>query len=380
MLLNVTNPEPHLKQVKFDVHKFSKRQKPTDIEQIRIFSCFSEFGSEVVSCMYCIPRLKEESPNSYFIAIGWYGRDFLYKHLVDEFWEINEECQWLRKHALAFHHNSKNLFRLEKAVSKFGKLINANSIGGVAVKNQCKRCKHIWAQIKKVDFCIKCDSHYIDKALFADTRYWKQHFVPIPSPSKEKLLQAESYITNERSVGIIARNRSTYGRNLQPEFYTKLIYLLQKLDYTPVWIGEKETTLRCPVKDVLDFTTKEECRDLELTLAIVSKLSFTIQFWTASTRLAAMANTPFLLFESPDQLFGDNGQEAYRLSLCTFQKPKIVLSNFLNMYNDHNNSIKLVEESIREMEKNDWLVKIGMVDEETWVQHIVEKNLERLVI
>jgi hypothetical protein len=43
----------------------------------------------------------------------------------------------------------------------------------------------------------------------------------------------------------------------------------------------------------MDFSRLPEARDLELTLAIISQLQFTVQFWTASTRLAAMVGTPF---------------------------------------------------------------------------------------
>jgi hypothetical protein len=40
----------------------------------------------------------------------------------------------------------------------------------------------------------------------------------------------------------------------------------------------------------------------------MTNLQFTIQFWTASTRLASMMGVPWILFESPDQIAG-NGQE-----------------------------------------------------------------------
>ena len=67
------------------------------------------------------------------------------------------------------------------------------------------------------------------------------------------------------------------------------------MDYNPIWLGEKQSTLACPVSDVVDMTRKPEARDLELTLAIVSQLEFTIQFWTASTRLSALVGTPYLV-------------------------------------------------------------------------------------
>ena len=56
-------------------------------------------------------------------------------------------------------------------------------------------------------------------------------------------------------------------------------------------------------------------RDLEQTLAIVCGCEFPVQFWTASTRLAGVMGVPYLLFESPDQIWGQ-GQEGYRRNLC----------------------------------------------------------------
>jgi hypothetical protein len=74
-----------------------------------------------------------------------------------------------------------------------------------------------------------------------------------------------------------------------------------------------------------------ESRDLELVLAIISHLKFTVQFWTASTRLASAMKVPWLLFESPNQIVG-NGQEGIRIALTTDEdKKKLVLSNYFNV-------------------------------------------------
>ena len=40
--------------------------------------------------------------------------------LVDEFWELKEEFQWLRDYAKAFHNESKNIDRLEKTLGDQG--------------------------------------------------------------------------------------------------------------------------------------------------------------------------------------------------------------------------------------------------------------------
>lgn len=366
--------------VQFNIYKFTERPKPVDKDRIIIISCFSEFGCEIVGAMYCVPRIIKENPGAYVIVMGWYGRDYIYKHLVDEFWEIKEEFQFLRDKALAFHNSSKNLSKLEKSAEQFGRVISSDKLGRLAVGNTCKKCDHLWGDTNMVQRCPKCSSTDIVKALFADIRYWKPKMVPIPNPSDEKLAEAEKYIKapdGYKPVGVIARNRSTYGRNLQPEFYVKLINKLESMNYTPIWLGEKQSTLACPLSHITDFSRMPECRDLELTLAIISKLEFTVQFWTASTRLASLVGTPFLVFESPDQLFGQ-GQEAYRLALTTNGKKKLVLSHFLNVFNNNDGAIELLEKSIREMERGNWEDVVGMVDERDVVLRLRQQNLHRL--
>jgi predicted Zn-ribbon and HTH transcriptional regulator len=366
--------------VQFNIHKFTARPKPTDKEKIVIISCFSEFGCEIVGAMYCVPRIIKEHPDAYVIVMGWYGRPYLYKHLVDEFWELKEEFQFLRDKALAFHHSSKNLSRLEKSVEQFGKVVSSDKLGRLAVGNTCKRCGHLWGDTNEVQRCPQCESIDVVKALFADIRYWKPKMTPIPKPSTEKMEEAEKYLKipeGTRPVGVVARNRITYGRNLQPEFYVKLIHKLESMSYTPIWLGEKQSTLACPLPHVTDFSRMPESRDLELTLAIISKLEFTVQFWTASTRLAALVGTPFLIFESPDQLFGQ-GQEAFRLALTTTGKKKLVLSHFLNVYNNNDAAIDLLGKSIKEIETGNWEDVIGMVDERDVVLKLRQQNLHRL--
>ena len=214
--------------------------------------------------------------------------------------------------------------------------------------------------------------------MFADIKYWKSESTPIPKPSKDKMDEAEKYIqTPKKPVGIIARNRITYGRNLQVDFYVKLIKMLENIGYTPIWMGEKQSTLSCPLPHILDFSRMPESRDLELTLAIISKLEFTVQYWTASTRLAALVGTPFLIFESPNQLFGQ-GQEAYRMALTTNGKKKLVLSNFLNVYNNNDGGINLTGSAIKEMEQGNWGDIIGMVDDKEVVSGLRQQNLYRL--
>ena len=372
-LLKKKSNEELICDIQFNLHKFTSREKPVDPKKILIISCFSEFGCEVMGAMYCIPRLIQDIKNEYVIVVGWYGRAYLYKHLVDEFWEVKEDFQFLRDKAMAFHHVSRNLAKLEKNLSKLGQFISSDKLGRIAVGNSCQ-CGNFWGQTENVVNCPKCSSTNLIKSLFADVKYWKPRVVPIPIPSEQKMKEAEKYKGN---VGIIARNRTTYGRNLQPEFYVKLIKKLEEMGYKPIWLGEKQSTLPCPVEHITDFSRMPESRDLELTLAIVKNLTFTVQFWTASTRLSAIMGVPYLIFESPDQLFGQ-GQEAYRMALTTFGKKKLALCHFLKVYNDNDTAIQLVERCVKEMQQGNWHDVIGMVDEPEIVVRTRQQNLYRL--
>ncbi len=375
-LLKAKPKEEPICDIQFNIHSFTNRSRP-DKKDILIICCFSEFGCEILGSMYCIPRLKAENPGSYIIVAGWYGRAFLYRHLVDEYWEMKEEFQFLRDSARAFHHSSKNLTKIEKTFEQFGKVVTSDRLGAFAVGNTCNNCRHVWGDLSKIGTCPRCGNKDVTGSLFGNVKYWKSKMVPIPRPSEEKLKEARKYLPANNPVGIVARNRTTYGRNLQPEFYVKLIKKLEDMDYSPFWFGEKQSTLACPVSHITDFSRMPESRDLELTLAIVSQLKFTVQFWTASTRLASIVGTPFLLFESPDQLFGQ-GQEAYRMALTTIGKKKLILSHFLNVYNDNDAAIDLFEKCVHEMEVDNWEDVIGMVDEVEIVRMQREQNLYRL--
>jgi len=178
-------------------------------------------------------------------------------------------------------------------------------------------------------------------------------------------------------VGVFARNRKTYGRNLQPEFYIKLIQLLRQMGYSPIWLGEEENTLKCPVDDVVDFSRMKESRDLEITLSIISKCKFTFQAYTASTRLASMVEVPYLLFESPEQIWG-RGQEGFRRNLCDFGNRKLVVSHFLNMYENNDEAIRVVKESIEEMESGNYEDKFAMLNSNHAAQSMKLKNKARI--
>ena len=54
---DVVEAEERLEDIKFTVTKITGRKRPDDPRRNLIFPCFSEFGSEIVASMYCIPKL-----------------------------------------------------------------------------------------------------------------------------------------------------------------------------------------------------------------------------------------------------------------------------------------------------------------------------------
>jgi ADP-heptose:LPS heptosyltransferase len=272
---------------------------------------------------------------------------------------------WLRDHCYAFHHLSRNLKNIEQSISIHGSSVPSSMLGKYVIGCYCNTCGKTWNEWRQaVTNCPSCTSTAIINSIFADVDQYKNTAVKIPRPSKENLEWAKSFI-KPNTVGIFARGRKTYGRNLPKEYYVQLIHKLQSQGYNIVWLGEKQSTQPCPVEGIFDFSRENESRDLEKTLAIICHLEFTIQFWTASSRLAALMGVPYILFESPDQIFTSGilpGQEGRRLELLTFGPKKIVLSDFLNVLDDFDGTLNLLDQAILELKNKNYDHLIGMVD------------------
>lgn len=363
--------ENDLCKIDFNIIKFNNKKRPCKKNTI-IICCFSEFGCETVGVMYSIPKIIQNNPDKYFIVAGWYGREYFYKHLVDEFWEIKKEHMWLREYCRAFHHISNNLNKLEKDLEIYGEVINSAELGNITISSHCSKCKKRLIDSKSCN----CKSKIIPAILY-DVGYWKPKAIKIPPPSEEKLNIANSLV-KKPSVGIFARSRKCYGRNLQPEFYISLIELLQEIGYNPIWLGEEVSVQPCPVKHVLDFSRMKESRDLELTLALIKNCQFTIQFWTASSRLSGMMGVPYILFESPAQIWGERGQEGIRRNLCDFGKRKLSVNHFLNVFYNNKGGIEIVKKCIDQISKGNYDDMIGLVEDEKLVINLKQKNDKRI--
>lgn len=375
--------EKLLDNVDFTIHKLNNKSRPKDKDKTLIICCFSEFGCETVGVMYTIPQIIIQHSEKYKIVVGWHGRKYLYQHLVDEFWEINDEHMFLREFARAFHHESKNLENLEKKLEQYGVLISSAKLGNLSVLEKCADCNSNWNTVssngdkKQLKFCPKCNSSKIVPPIIGDVKYWKPKAIRLPSPSDSKINLANSYIKRP-AVGIFARGRKCYGRNLQPEFYIRLISILEEMGYNPIWLGEKVSVQPCPVDHIIDFSRMEESKDLEFTLALIKNCQFTIQFWTASTRLSGMMGVPYILFESPDQIWGKRGQEGIRRNLCDLGKRKLSVNHFLNVYDNNKEGLEVVKNCIKEIRSGNYEDMIGMVEDHSLVLDIKNSNDKRI--
>ena len=366
------NTEKRLQSVRFTSFKYNTRLRPTNKSRIVILCCFSEFGCETVGHLYCIPRLLRKLTGKYVIVVGWYGREYLYRHLVDEFWEIGEESMWLRQYSKAFHHNSINLSRIENYLENYaGTVIKSKDLGAYLILNFCWTCGRMWTT-RGSQKCSCCGSTLVQKSLFEDIESAKKTVVPLPRPS-QKILDWARNLIKPNTVGIFARNRITYGRNLSKEFYISLIDLIRARGYNIIWLGEKESTYPCPDPSILDFSRMPEARDLEKTLAIVCNLSFTVQFYTASTRLAGMMGCPFLIVESPDQIYG-MGQEGMRLELTSFGPRKLLLSDIAFFKEEQSKSLQDIEDAIDDMISGDFSIKIGTVKDREVIENFIKQG------
>ncbi len=361
-------------EVRLKVHKFTNRKRPQDPNKNLIVSVLSEFGCESIAVNYCLPFLFEVTKSFYKIAVSWYGREYLYRHLVDEFWELDESTQWLREYSRAFQHESKTISKIENGLSKQGIFVPAGLLGNLCVAKFCLNCKNYWGeQNNPISICPFCHkANYID-TMFSRIPEFRPWMTPVPRPGKDAIAKVKDFI-KPNMVGVFARRRVSYGRNLSSEFYVDLIHLLERKGYNVIWLGEKQSSLPCPLPHVADFSQMPDARDLELTLAIISQCKFTVQLWTASTRFAAMMGVPYLLVETPDQIVSP-GQEGKRLALVT-QSPKhkkIVYSHFRCFEEDRVGALSSISQAVQEIADGNFADVIGPVENRAIVSQKIKQ-------
>lgn len=349
--------------VKFKLHKFTKRLRPTDKRKIILITSFGEMGCETLIPLYCMPRLIKTNSNCYFIVLGFSGRDYLYKHLADEFWELDPSLSWLRTFSYAFVNLSKVYAKIVGKIKDYGNVVSGEILGHMVVGCTCRNCGNYYGSQDQDTICPKCQSANVDKSIFSDVKNNRKKVVNIPKPREEYVSWAEKIVGNN-AVGIFARKRKLYNRNLPIDFYKNLVTYLQERNFTVVWLGEKESTHECPENmGVVNFSDMPESYDLERTLAIITKCKFTIQYWTASTRLAGLVDTPFIIFESPGQILPCQAQEAHRICLTSnYDKRKVVLCSFDMALNDTETVFKHTKRAINNLLNKNYNIEISLVD------------------
>ena len=356
--------EPWVEDFYISREKFSNKQRK-DPKETLVITNFCELGVETLNCNYSIPRVLEKFKDYYSIVFGWSGRRYFYKHLVDEFWELDKRHYWLKDYSNACIHNSKNLSKLEGKLTSYGYFVfKGASLGNFLVSKNCKECLTPTLESNK---CVKCggDSFWFPFLNNID----REKVIPIPLPSIDPKLKSS---IPENSVAVFARNRKTYGRNLPRDFYTNLNKLLKSKGFSPIYLGENISSLN--MDDCLDFSNRPEANDLNFTLSVLSCVNFSIQFWTASTRLSSIVKTPFLLVESPDQIAGA-GQEGYRIAATTnWNKKKILISHYLDFLENQETSLDAVSESIDEMLNDNWSHNMSLAKNKRLLYSMIKKK------
>jgi len=360
--------EPSIDNIVFKVHSYSKNKgKP-----YLFINCMVEFGCEFFLPHYLLQSIKQKHDDKYIVAFGWNGREFLYRGLVDEFWELTEEFMWLRETTRAFHNVSNNIKKVENTLKKSGLVIESHRLGNMVIESHCLECKKIFPDYLAKTICPRCYSSKISRSLFSDWKNTKKKYRSLNKPS---CLHREWVDKNfpEKICAIFPRNRKTYGRNLPFEFYSDLVDRIHSIGYSPVWVGEKFGRMRCPT-GAIDFLGMNESYDLEYTLALIEKCAFTFQCWTASTRLSQAMNVPFVLVEDPEQIY--KGHEGRRLELFTqdYQKKKFVFCHYRKVLENMNGFLNLCVDSIISLLNRDSSDVIGFVGDENYVKDMQDKT------
>jgi hypothetical protein len=330
-LTNTTNTnliqanEGELDKVVFNTITFNSNasNKP-----ILFLICLVEFGCESLLPHYFLPSFKVLYKSYHIVAISWKGRDVFYRNYVDELWTIDDSCSYLRDYVLAFNSVSKNIKNIENCLGKYGKVYKSSYISHFFLENKCLNCGDKFYD--NSESCQKCKSLKILKSFIESPKLRKASYVQLncckdlPDDLNLKFEHGKKYI------GIFARKRKTYGRNLPPEFYKKFMSFFDEKGYRFVWLGEKQSSLNCPIDGIFDFTTSKYADNVEVCTAVVARCCATFQAWTASTRLSMLAKVPFCLVESYDQIFG-KGQEGKRIELLSDKNisNKFLICNYL---------------------------------------------------
>ena len=291
-------------------------QKSAELETV-FYTQFCEFGCETVSAVHILPRIL--SPNQKNVVVGWSNRKYLYEQLFDEYWKIDNRFSPLRSLCHGLSHSSNLLSGVEASLQHRGRVIRSQDLSSHYTTGQCVLCGYLEKNpYVKLDSCPRCGSTQVRSSLLSD-------------PVGFNLIRDNRLFLKPkprcRDVAIFARGRPTYGRNLSSNFYTLLANKLEEWGYQPLFFGEAVSTqkLSCHYKSYVGIALSEA-------IDILSGCSFSVQCFTASTRLSSFAGIPSLLVETPEQLWGSHylyGQEGRRLLLMKNGGIKLIPTHFV---------------------------------------------------
>ncbi len=338
-------------EISFNKHIFNEEK---DIQGKIFYFSFGEFGCETMLPTFLIPRVNSNFQEYRKIVVGWHDREYFYRNICDEYWELDSQYMSLKDHSYAFENASLEIRNLAKRLSPLGKIIDGTKIGKLCVTAKCQKCDFEF-EVDRGDICCpKCHTDKIFNSLLQGAKSYKLGSNLLPPIRKEFLDFANEYIP-ENTVALFARNRKTYKRNLSTNHYNKIIDMLSSLGYNIVLLGENVSSYNLDNTKIINFMNHKLAGNLEAAFAIVNRCVFSLQFFTASTRISSMLDKPFVLFESVDQIYG-RGQEGIRLSLMTknYNNKKLVLANFADVDENTDESVELTKRAVHELivEKN----------------------------
>ena len=214
-----SNRKIEFNELIFNKHVFTEEN---EFKKKMFFLSFGEFGCETLLPTFLMPRIINNFPEYRKIVIGWNNREYFYRELCDEFWELDSQYMSLKNSSYAFENTSVELASLCKRLTPLGVVVNGTKIGKLCVKAKCKKCSFEFEADRGDIYCAKCYSEDIEKSLLQGSKIYNKHAVPLPQIKKEFIDFASNYIP-DNTVALFARNRKTYGRNLSVEHYEKTI-------------------------------------------------------------------------------------------------------------------------------------------------------------
>ena len=130
-----SNHKIEFNELCFTKHVFTEEN---EFKKKIFFLSFGEFGCETLLPTFLIPRIASNFSEYRKIVVGWSNREYFYRDLCDEYWELDSKYMSLKNNSYAFVNTSIELTSLYKRLSPLGIIIDGTKIGKLCVKAKCK--------------------------------------------------------------------------------------------------------------------------------------------------------------------------------------------------------------------------------------------------